>query len=950
MNSMKFKLASRLFAVVAAFCLTLQLSAVNKFYIEPFSVESYDVVTVPVMLALDENTGAQGFQFEVTLPAQLTMAKAPEKNTERLTAGHSLSFNAANNRVILSSLNNSPIKGTTGPVINLYVKAKDGALPEAGEGRIELVNVKLTAPGEGQFDVAKQLDVEAEGAAVMMQTGRAWASFTEQEIVINPDGTARLNIAIDNSVSLRGFQMDIAMPAGFTIDGDPELSSDRCNPNLMIMPYDNTTHYTIVGMIMGSTDPILFGNSGVVFSINVKAPADYSAADGKIVLRNAEFSNMTNGTIVASAGKETSTVNVRNGAIAHNKALGEIKALEDALAAALKDIELNAYDVKDQFTGDEIAGKINDLKAAVEAAYNDLSLTDNYSSVMSPAEGIRSDIDKLVADAKAAQKAHDEEVAAEAAREKAYKDANAVVKSLQDALATALNTIATECPDVKNDFKGEAINDKINSMKSAIDAAYADKTIADKYNNLVAPADGIRSDIDKLIADAKAAQKAHDEEAAREKAYKDANAVVKSLEDALTAALNTIATECPDVKDNFKGEAIKDKINDMKLAILAAYNDKTIAGKYNDLVAPATGIRSDIEKLIADAKAAQKAFDDAEAACEKAYKDANAVVKSLEDALTAALNTIATECPDVKDDFKGEAISDKINNMKSAIEAAYADKSIAGKYDNLVAPADGIRSDIDKLIADAKAAQKAFEDDAKLQKAYKDAKDELAALEKALQDALDAIAKDAPDVKDDFTGDAISRSISDLRADILEAYADKTLGENYDDVMSAADDIEAAIEALIADAKAAQEALEAEQARDEANQEAYQKDVDAIDALEKALEDKLAELKEKYPDYDTSEAEAAIRDAIEAERDKAADALAAVENEGEYSNTVDTAAIEDMIANLGSDAGIGIIFADELAEDVVIYNLAGRRLMRPAVGQINIIVHANGTVQKAIVK
>ena len=63
--------------------------------------------------------------------------------------------------------NMKPISGSEGAVVNLYVKVREGRLTDKNI-RIELTNPTLTKPGEGKFDTAVKLDVEAEGTDVSM--------------------------------------------------------------------------------------------------------------------------------------------------------------------------------------------------------------------------------------------------------------------------------------------------------------------------------------------------------------------------------------------------------------------------------------------------------------------------------------------------------------------------------------------------------------------------------------------------------------------------------------------------------------------------------------------------------------------------------------------------------------------------------------------------------------
>ena len=642
MNHTKQTFVARLMMLAALVCTSLGISAQNKFHIEPFAIDSYDEVTVPVLLDL-EDAAAQAFQFDVVLPPELEFSKNPEKAAERLTPGHSLSFQ--NGRVMVISGNMKPISGSEGAVVNLYVKVREGRLTDKNI-RIELTNPTLTKPGEGKFDTAVKLDVEAEGTDVSMHQSQIWAYLPDSELTVNPGGTTSVAVAINNNFDVRGFQFSVTLPEGFTAS-DEVIKSERCNEQmtLMVIPTGNEVCFTATAM---NTLPVIFDNDGTVITFNVTAPVDFKAESAEIKLHSATFSTDNALVIEPMPGKETSAVTLINGVTAYGKAMTEISALETALAEARV--------------------------------------------------------------------------------------------------------------------------------------------------------------------------------------------------------------------------------------------------------------------------------------------------------------TITEVAPDVKDDFIGAEITEKINDLKAAVEAAYADMTLTGNYDEVMAPVEAIKAETEKLVEDAKAAQKVFENEAALYQAYSDAKARVKELETALADALAKIADEAADVKNDFTGNNISADITALRTDILESYTDKTLVENYQAITEKADKIQAAIETLVADALAAQLAFEVEKARQESNAAAYAADIEIIEALVSKLEDALAKLKETYPDFDSTDIESEIRDAIQAEREKATAALDAVKEEGEYDNKVDSTSIEDMIEKMFEQAGIDSITVDNLTGDAKYYDLSGHKLSGPVAGSVTIIVYPDGSTRKVFVK
>ncbi len=96
--------------------------------------------------------------------------------------------------------------------------------------------------------------------------------------------------------------------------------------------------------------------------------------------------------------------------------------------------------------------------------------------------------------------------------------------------------------------------------------------------------------------------------------------------------------------------------------------------------------------------------------------------------------------------------------------------------------------------------------------------------------------------------------------------------------------------------------------------------------------------------------ESEIRDAIQAEREKATAALDAVKEEGEYDNKVDSTSIEDMMEKMFEQAGIDAITVDNLSGDAKYYDLSGHKLSGPVAGSVTIIVYPDGSTRKVFVK
>lgn len=636
-----------------------------------------------------------------------------------------------------------------------------------------------------------------------------------------------------------------------------------------------------------------------------------------------------------------------------DEANNTIAEIEKALADARTTIAETCPDVKESFTGADVAAQIEALKTSVKDAFDNKTIVEDYDKVMAPVASINAAIAKLIADAQAAQKVYEDEQAAIKALNDAKANADSKIAELTASLTNTLATISETCPDVKNQFTGETISNQIDVLKVAVQVAFDNKSLATNYEQVMAPVAGIEASIAKLLADAQAAQKAYaDAQKALENAKTNADAKVAELTASLNSALAAIAETCPNVKNDFTGEAVTSSINALKNAIEKAYNDKTLASSYEQIMAPVAGIEASIAKLLADAQAAQKAYNE-QSALDQARTNANSTISGLEKDLADALAKIATECPDVKQNFTGAEITAKIAVLRNDVNAAYENGTLVAEYEDVMNPASEISAAIEKMISDAQAAQQKFDDDANaeaaLQEAYKNAKASVSDLKAALAKALATIAETCPDVKNDFKGESITNSINDLSEAIKDAYEVKTLVADYEKIMAPAASISAAIEKLVIDAQAAQAEFE----RVQSNREAYEADLALIDELQDALEEAIAKIQMDYPDANYAEDRDKIQAAIKAQKKQADNAFAAVAKAGAYSNTVDVAGIEMMIDDMMENAatsGVDIILEEAISADDMIFTIDGMRLQKVRPGYVNIIVRADGRIQKVFVK
>ncbi len=941
------------------------MKAENKIYIKPFTLDNYNTYMMPVELDLDEDLGVNSFQFDIKLPEQLQFAGTKvEKVLDRVSENDmSVRFNSSNGRVMLfADGEGATVKGLNGPVVLVPVVAAAGSLEKNQQVTINLEGVKLAHNKPGT-EIVEGLPVTTEPTTVTLSSVKIWGYTPEANLVINPGKSGNLQVAISNNIIFRDFQAIVTLPAGFEL-GVADLS-DRCDANTKIRTKRlNDTQYSLVAVNFDGV-PCFNGNDGVVFTMPVTMPADFTAETAEVTITNWIFSDgndgMSTSAIYPPAGKDEVKYTIVNGGNAHATALEKVTELETALAEAKTEIDTTCPDVKDDFQGEEIAEKIEALKGAIEEAYENGTLTADYNQVMAPADGIAADITALVAAAKDAQKAFEDEGAAAAARQEAYDKAMAEVKTLEDALAAALETIATDCPDVKDNFKGEAVAEQIANMKAAIEAAMEDKTILEKYDSLVAPKTAITAATEKLVADAQAAQAAFAAEKALAEAKVNADAKAKELQAALAAALETIATECPDVKDNFKGEGIKQDITDLKTDILSAYVDKTLAVNYETVVTePAAAIEAAIAKLIEDAKAAQTVVNDEAArvaANKEAYETVVNTLNDLQEVLDETKQQLEAQYPDVDMTAEIAAIEKEIADARAQADKDYEAVATEGLFDvePYITIVENVNNEITNLAVvagDKKAAEEARV--AANQEAYDLVIATLDQLTEALDEAKQQLEAQYPGV--DMTEEiaAIEKEIADAREDAAKAFEAVATEGNFDvePFVATVENINNEITNLTAIA-AEKKAQADEEARQAANREAYDATLAEIAELQAELDAMTTLVAEKYPDADVSADIKAAQDAIDALTAGAEAAFEAVAEEGTYEYTIDADSVKKLINDIEARAqalGIEEITADMLGKDVKIYNLQGVRVNTPTTDAIHVIVSNDGTVRKVVIK
>lgn len=932
------KLAALLVAAMTCFA----AGAANRVYVEPFNIVDETPVDVPVLM--DNDVDIMSLQFRIDLPAELELVGQPER-TDRLRNGQEIAFRGVG--VVVSSMEGKPVAGNSGAIMTLKVKAKDGML----ENKVVSFGLSKIVMGDTNNQKVQNSTKESVDVTLGEQPEYVF-SASQPEAVVSAGTTFPVEVCLSNNFALGGLQFRLRMPEGFDVVNTDITLSNRLSLGTYLRKTvrpDGSMNFVVSDM---SSVKIADAGEGPIFILYVSVPEGYNDYEGKITVSDVVAST------VPSDGGATNTVSVDckgfevkivNGGRYLSDAETVVAGLRADLAAALTTIAAEAPDVKDNFTGADITAAIEAIEtAAREAAANGTLPTEYAAVVTDPAAAVSRSIEQLVADAKTAQKAFEDEAARKAANEAAYQASLAEIQRLTDKLNEMEQTAAASYPDATVDTQVAAAQAALDKAKAEADAARA--AVADEGNYSYAVDTAAIEALIKAVGDEAAKQQAAvDAEKARvaanEAAHKAVLDEIAALQASLDATKASAAESYPDAdvdKQVAAAQAAIDKARTEAEAAKAAVKDE---GNYAYAV-DKDGIEALIAAVTSEA-AKDQAAKDAEAKRvadnEAAYKASIDEIAALQAALDAMKTKVAATYPDA--DVKAEilAAQSAIDKAEAGANAAKSAVILAGNYSYTV-DTEGITALINAIETAAEAQRTAANE-----AAYQATLAEIQRLTDKLDNMKALIATTYPDVNVDDAIAAAAAAIEAAKngaADALAAVKDE--GKYSYTVDAAA--IEALIDAIRTAAVEAQAALDKENARTEANQAAYEEAIAQIDALQAALDAMKANVEENYPDANvTAEIEAA-QAAIDNARSEAEDALEAVAEEGTFAYSPDTDSVDALIAAIetaAKAAGIVNIEADA-AKGILYYDINGRRVINPERGMVVIRRTADGQVTKII--
>ena len=852
---------------------------------------------VNLSFVLTNNMPISAFQANITLPEGLEFVENEDGDyatfsQARLTSSHvpSTTLNGKTLNVMLYSSKSANVKGEDGELFYVTLKAT-GDLAESSTITIDKIVGSTSAGDRKDFDA---FTVTVSNPDIAAKTD-ADAKIADVKNSFESSKTAIAACAESVQTAVAG---DIQVIAEKIANVEASLSSDVAN-----------------GDVAANAEA---RNQAIAEVMTLIAALNQKADD-------------------AQKAYEEEQARLAANEAAYAKLTGDIAKIQATLDAAKAQVETEAAEVAEQFT-ETIAG----IQSAIQTLTDDLQA--KYEATELTAEStvdttaVSDNIAKLLEDAAAAQKAYEEEQARLAANEAAYTKLTGEIAKIQATLDAAKAQVETEAADVAEQF-----TETIAGIQSAIQALTDD--LKAKYDATELTAEStvdttaVSDNIAKLLEDAAAAQKIFEEDAARyaanEAAYAKLTGDIAKVQATLDAAKKEIETNAAGVAKQFEGT-----VAEIQSAINAITAD--VRGKYEAIELTAestvdtTAVSDSIAKLLDDAAAAQKVYEENAAkvaANEAAYTRLTAEIATVQATLDAAKEEVRTKAPNVASRYNGTitGIQSAINALSDDVKAKY--EAIELTAESTVNTSD-IISRITKLLSDATAAQKAYEDQLAKENANEAAfarlSAEIATVQAMLDTTVDEMNTNAADVADEFaeTVAGIQKSIDDLKADLLSRYNGMILTQESTVNTSG---IISRITKLLSDATAAQKAYEA-------NEEQFKTDCSIIDGVK----DKMAEVQKKIDGYDASVAEA-VADDIAAVMTAIEKLTAAAESSHDDGTSVNDAKallvqadnVAALIAALQKKAeaeqekvvtGIGNVSVSE--GDKAMYDLSGRKIQR----------------------
>ena len=423
------KLALLLVCFIAQSAIAL---ADNKLYVADVTIAPDNNDPVDVAICLDNDvSGVTSLSMNIELPTGLEFVETNYMGQKIISAtassranGASIIGNPKTGKTSVVCM--SGINAGTGPIFTFKVKpnAKLGSL-----GTIKLTNAQMKTSTETYSVANNNLTVE-NGKVVKPSTMSV--AFSETAFYMEADATHSVAVSMNKNLltTVNGFQADVTLPAGWTATITNGIITNSGKGTRVM----STTSFS--------------DEDGPLFTINLKAPADFGEGPVTVKLENIYVTVNFVEEVLNPIELTINPTDLKADVEAANAKVDELKAA----AALAVSAEAKAYDnevvkaaVADAETA--IAG-VNTAITAVEAKIAEHKISTENKEALAAAIAAA---EKAIADAKtaiaAAEKAYTDAKDAEAA---AVEAANAKVTELKAAAAALAISAEAKAYEAEN--------------------------------------------------------------------------------------------------------------------------------------------------------------------------------------------------------------------------------------------------------------------------------------------------------------------------------------------------------------------------------------------------------------------------------------------------------------------------------------------------------------------
>ena len=499
-------------SVAKTVILTLaQAVADSKLYVGDFTIKSGEQLQVALNLDTDL-TDVYSLEANITLPAGLSFVRLANgkfiEEDQTRASGKSAQLNNTNGKLSIVDFGKIPFTGSEGAVASFTVEASK-LLAETSELKVENVTLRRTN--------GEKVALDAATAKVTLDPGLQF-SFKQTSVSLNAGETASVEVQMVNGTTqVAALQAALSTTEGITVK--EVVKADR-TPNLQ---YNAET-----GVLVVAPTGTISGSEGSVFVVTIEADATFTGSAklnvSDIVATTAGLTQYDGGSLsidVTVADSRAKVVFAQSEAYVEQGASVDVDVnltSEVVFSGMQAQLTLPAGITASVKKGARVSNVLYDAETGMVVIAPTAAFTGTEGAVLTVTltaqKGLTgdvvaqlTDITLTTADLKTVKPA-DTQITLKVKDATTKNELLATIAKVQNQLDVAKQTIANYYTAVKDD---KAITDQVADIQAQIDALKA-QVEADYAANKELDADGVnakaqalREAIDKLLADAKAA-------------------------------------------------------------------------------------------------------------------------------------------------------------------------------------------------------------------------------------------------------------------------------------------------------------------------------------------------------------------------------------------------------------------------------------------------------------